>query len=329
MSRLFLFAAALAILASAGTACSSPPDAKAAPPGANTVAGRYVVVESTTMAAPLAIPSQLYVERDAVIATRSPGVLRTLSVDLGAAVRAGQEIGRVDDDAQRLAQTRSTVSLERARQVAWRAKEMRTSNNIPIAEAEDADFALRDAEVAKREADLALERTTLVAPFDGVVTGRFVQPGRLLALNDTVVRITARGPYLARTRLPEEHALTLRLGAAVRVRTGSGIATGTVIRLSPAIDAASGTREAIVRVTSAHAHLLPGLAVIVEVPRGSRQRLAIPTGAVTSDGYVVVQQDRRDVMRPVILGDTIGDRVEVLSGLAAGERVRVSTVPTR
>lgn len=321
ISRTYLSAVLLIGLT---TACSSKPDAAAAASGrAASATGEFVTVESTTVTLPLLLPAQLYVERDAVIAVRSAGVLRTLPVDLGASVQAGQELGRVDDDAQRLAQSRATVILERAKQVAWRAREMRGSNNIPVSEAEDAEFALREAEVNKREADLALERTTLLAPFDGVVTGRFVQPGRLLAVNDTVLRLTARGPYLARIRLPEEVAGALRVGAAVPVRLGSGgAARGTVSRLSPAIDAASGTREAIVRVEGNGRELMPGLAATVEVPRGTKRQLTVPLTAVTSDGYVVVQRERGTVMRPVVIGDTLGDRVEIRGGLSAGERIR-------
>lgn len=318
----------LAAIALFGAGCSAPPDAEAAPPVPAAASAAFALVESTTVAAPLLLPSQLYVERDAILGARSSGVLRTLSADLGVSVRAGDVVARLEDDAQKLAQTRATVALERARQIAWRAREMRASNSIPTAELEDAEFAQRDAEVAKREADLALERTSITAPFDGIVTARYVQAGRLLALNDTVLRVTARGPYLARTRLPEAHAASLRVGAKIPVRvTGAGQTTGTVRRLSPAIDAASGTREAIVQVgTSAQVGsgaLMPGRAVTVEVPRGNQRVLTIPAAALTPDGYVVVQQNGRTIMRPVVTGDSINGRVVVMAGLTSGERVRV------
>ncbi|AMW05292.1 efflux RND transporter periplasmic adaptor subunit [Gemmatimonas phototrophica] len=319
-------ATALLIALLTGTACSGTPDAKAAQQRASgtSTTGRFAAVESTTVSEPLRLPSQLYVERDAVLSTRTDGVLRALTVNLGASVRAGQIMGSVDDEAQRLAQARATVALDRATKLAWRAREMRTSQNIPESEAEDAEFALREADVAKREADLALERTAIKAPFDGVVSARYVQPGRLLAANDTVLRITARGPYLARVRIPEHDADGLKLGRVLGVQVGEQTrGRGRVVRIAPDIDAASGTREVIVEVDARGTALMSGRAVVVELPRASRPVLTVPAAAISADGYVVVQQDGRAVMRPIVAGNRFDDRVEVRAGLVAGERVRL------
>jgi membrane fusion protein, multidrug efflux system len=315
--------------------CSSQPAAGAATQIAASAAAdatpTWVAAEYTEVTSPLLLPSHLYVQQDAVLAARAPGVLKRLTVDLGQSVRAGEVIAQVEDDAQRMALSRATVSWERANQVATRARAMKASNGIADAELEDAEFALRDADVTRREAEFAAERTTVVAPFDGVVTARYVQPGRLLALNDSVVRITARGPLLARVRLPEEYASTLSTGREVSVRTATpgarAVGSGRVLRVAPAIDAASGTREVILEVRTNGATLLPGMSIAVEIPGERTRRLTVPRAAITADGYVIVQQDRRDVMRQVVLGDTLGDRVEIRAGLGVGERLRATAAP--
>ncbi len=317
------------------TACSATPDANAAKADSRTasiavsgatsspMSSEFVVVDSMTASEPLRLPAQLYVEQDAAIGVRSDGVLRALTVDLGSAVTAGQVIGRLDDDVQRLAVSRADVALERATKAAWRVKEMRASNNVPAAELEDAEYQLRLAEVTKREADLAAERTTIVAPFSGVVSARFVQPGRLLATTDTVVRVTARGPYLVRARVPESDAGTIRTGSRLTVQTvDQHTLTARVLRVAPAIDAASGTREAVLQIDDRGRALLAGSAVLVELPRASRRVLAVPRSAVSEEGYVVVRDGSRTVMRPVMIGGVFGERVEIRSGLVAGERVR-------
>ncbi len=280
------------------------------------------VAESTTVNAPLLLPSQLYVEQDALVGARSAALLQSLTVDLGSSVTAGQVIGQQENEAQRLAVSRGEVTLESAKKTAGRARELRGANGIAASELEDAEFRVRIAEVALREAEHALEQSRVIAPFSGVVTGRYAQPGQLLALHDSVVRVAARGPHLARARVPEASAAVLRVGASASVLSGARDRAGArIIRLSPAVDAASGTREIIVRVDD-RAALLTGSAVSVELPQASRRALTIPRTALGDGGYVIVMDGSRAVVRSVIAGATEGDRVEILAGLAAGERIR-------
>lgn len=310
------------------TACSGPSDRRASATASGTIAtdssGATVAAESTTVSVPARLPSQLYVEQDAAIGARTTGVLRSLTVDLGSDVKSGDVIGQLEDDLARLAVSRAEVTLDYAKRAAWRAREMQKTNSVPAAELEEAEYQASLADVAKREADQALERTRVVAPFDGVVTGRYVQPGRLLALHDTVVRITARRPWLARARVPESESGGLRTGSRMTVITVSGRRLdGRIRHLAPAVDAASGTREAIVQVSDTRSSdLLPGSTVFVELPRRNRRVLAVPRVAVSADGYVVVVENRRTTMRPIIVGSEFGDKVEVLAGLELGERVR-------
>ncbi len=312
-------------------ACSGSADARAgtvdsvvkgAVQSATLAPATVFVVESTTVRAPLLLPSQLYVEQDALVAARSAAVLQTLTVDLGSSVSAGQVIGQQEDQGQRLALSRAEVTLESAKKTATRARELRSANGIAASELEDAEFKLRIAEVALREAEHALELARVVAPFSGVVTGRYAQPGGLLALHDSVVRITARGPHLARARVPEAAATVLRVGAPASVLSGAhDRASARIVRLSPAVDAASGTREIIVRIDN-RAALLTGSAVNVELPQAARRALTIPRIALGDGGYVIVMDGSRAVVRSVITGATEADRVEILAGLSAGERIR-------
>jgi membrane fusion protein, multidrug efflux system len=287
----------------------------------------FVVAESTTVSAPLLLPSQVFVEQDAIVAARATGVLQSLSVDLGSSVSSGQVIGRLEDEAQRLTLARAIVAHDNAQKVAWRAKEMRNVEGISASDVEQAEFAFRMAEVAMREAELALERARIVAPFDGVITARYVQPGRLLALHDTLLRISARGPHLARVRVPESAAFPVRVGSeVVAVSTAGHRVPARVVRVSPAIDAASGTREIIVRISQPSGRsaqpLLTGSTVNVELSHGMRRALTLPRTAVDAGGYVIVVQGTRSILRPVITGVQDGDRIEVLGGLRLGERVR-------
>jgi hypothetical protein len=132
---------------------------------------------------------------------------------------------------------------------------------------------------------------------------------------------------LAAVRVPELTAMGLRLGGEAEVTAANGgTARARIIRLSPVIDPASGTREVILQV-AAGPRLTPGSSVMVRLGSESRRVLTIPRTAVNGDGYALVWADDRTTLRALTLGTAVvGDRVEVVSGLAAGERV-VRTAP--
>jgi len=90
---------------------------------------------------------------------------------------------------------------------------------------------------------------------------------------------------------------------------------------TPSVDAASGTRELVLELTG-NATLRPGASVTVRLGGERRRVIVIPAAAIADSGYVVVWQDGRTSLRAVTLGTRLPDgRVEVISGLAAGERV--------
>ncbi len=94
-----------------------------------------------------------------------------------------------------------------------------------------------------------------------------------------------------------------------------------VVRASPIIDAASGTREIVLQLAPG-SRLIPGSTVTVRMGTEPRQVLSIPRSAVAREGYALVREENRTVLRPITLGAELeGGRVEVLSGLAPGEKV--------
>jgi membrane fusion protein, multidrug efflux system len=129
-------------------------------------------------------------------------------------------------------------------------------------------------------------------------------------------------PVLATVRVPESAAAGLRVGAEARVLTARGkSAAARVIRASPVLDAASGTREVVVQLAPGSA-VTPGSSVSVQLGSERRSVVAIPRAAVAKDGYALVWDDNRTTLRAVSLGAELdGDRVEVVSGIAAGEKV--------
>ena len=276
-----------------------------------------------TVDAPLALPSQLHVEHDAWVVARAAGALDSLGADIGTRVGEGAALARVESAEQQLALERAEVERAVAERLALRARALSRAGGVTAADSDQAELALRRTTIALAEARRALALTRVTAPFAGVVSARRARPGQLVRVGDTLFRVTQAGPLLARVNVPEALALALRPGGRASVTVGGmrQATTATVLRLAPAVDGASGTREVVLRVEP-RAGLLPGSAVLVGLGAGRRRALVVPRTAVSADGYALVVQDGRPTLRAVLTGDAVdGGRVEVLGGLAAGERV--------
>src|SRR5688500_20375922 len=88
----------------------------AAPPAS------LITADTATVQVPLVLPSQLYVEHDATIYARSPGVVEAIFVDLGSKVAAGQTLARVESTDQRTALAQAEKKLGHAKQTVERER---------------------------------------------------------------------------------------------------------------------------------------------------------------------------------------------------------------
>jgi membrane fusion protein, multidrug efflux system len=313
--------------------CSRQPANRAASPptetgslGAATPAP-LVTVETTTVQIPLTLPSQLYVEHDATIYARSAGIVESVLVDLGHLVRTGQPLARLESTDQRIAVDQAQDKFVNTLQMVERQRALKVAGVVTQADSERVEFEHREAVLGLRKAQRDHDLTRIVAPFAGVVTGRTARIGRLVSPGDSLFRITALKPILAIVHVPEPAAGGVSVGVEAEVVGAGTVARARVIRTSPIIDAASGTREVVLQLGAGGPQLVPGASVTVKLGSQRRQVVAIPRDAVGQDGYAMVWSDDHTTLRALTLGSQIeGDRVEVLTGLAPGEKI-VRAVP--
>jgi RND family efflux transporter MFP subunit len=288
------------------------------------------LVASATVRAPLELPAQLYVEHDAVVVARSAGVIDSVLTELGSRVIAGTSLARLESAEQELALAQTEATYENVGRLVNRARAMTKAGGTTVADSEQVEFQYAQAAIARRKARRDMDLTHIVAPFSGVVTARYARPGRFVAAGDTLFRVTEGGPLLARVRIPEGSATLVHVGDHAIVVGLSGVtAKASILHAAPAIDAASGTREVVLRLATS-ADLLPGATVVVKLGDQTRRVVSVPREAVSPDGFVLVTENGRTSLRSVTVGgDVGGGRVEVLSGLSSGERVAKSAIVTR
>jgi membrane fusion protein, multidrug efflux system len=303
------------------SACS--PRATADPRAASAAPDTAGLVVATAMVrAPLQLPAQLYVEHDAAVVARSAGVVDSVMTELGSRVTDGMPLARLENVDQELAVAQAEATYENVGRLVNRARVMTKAGGVTVADSEQVEFQYGQADIARRKAQRDLELTRILAPFSGVITARYARAGRFVAVGDTLFRVTESSPLLARVRIPEGSAATVRVGDQATVLGLSGATSkATVLHAAPAFDAASGTREFVLQLAAAGG-LLPGANVTVRLGDQQRQALTVPREAISPEGYVLVMQNGRTALRSVTVGaDVGGGRVEVVSGLSSGERV--------
>jgi RND family efflux transporter MFP subunit len=310
-------------------ACGKPPASRPAARPVETgslgaaAAPAIVIADTTTVQVPITLSSQLYVERDATIYARSAGIVESILVDLGSEVAAGQSLARLESADQAIALAQAQEKLANTRQTVERQRALRLVEGTTQADSERAEFEHRESILAVRKAQRDYDLTRIVAPFAGVVTSRTARLHRLVNEGDSLFRLTTLKPVLAAVHVPESSAGKIGLGTMAEVVGPDGrIAQARVIRASPVLDPGSGTREIILQLTGTSPHLTPGSNVTVRLGSERRQVIAIPRSAIAQDGYALVWADDKTTLRAITVGSNIaGDRVEVVNGLAPGEKV--------
>ncbi len=281
------------------------------------------VADTMTVQQPIELPAQLYVEHDAVVVARSAGTVDSVASELGDRVTSGQLLARLESGEQEIALASAEAAHDNASRAVTRVRALTKSGGITQADSEQAEFQLRQTEIAVRKARRDLDLTRITAPFAGVVTIRAARPRRFVGAGDTLFRVTESAPLLARIRVPEGSARGLRPGESAAVVIGDATTVAAVVaHTAPFVDAASGTREVVLRLVNPGGSAVVGGSVTVRLGRDHRRAIVVDRAAVANDGYVVVVENGRSTVRAVTVGrDVGGGRVEVLSGLSAGERL--------
>lgn len=285
----------------------------------------------TESAVPVLLPAVGTVRplRRAVIAAKVTGLIEQLPIALGQPLAKGDLVAQLaaGDLSARVAQ--ATTQLAQAR----RDLERDTKLAADGAATEDAVKVARDrvafAEAALREAETTLGFATLRAPFSGVVSRRFVYAGDLATPGQPLVELESSDVFEIEVPIPDSLAGTLRPGTSLPVSLSFTHEefTGSITELSSAADANARSVLAKIAVPSSIA-VRSGQVARVLLPGKSARSLLGPTRAVSAYGQMervfVVSADKHASLRIVKTGATLGDRIEIVSGLDAGERVVVA-----
>lgn len=324
----------------------APPAAPAAPERA---ARRVEVVEvrPEDFDEKIEVSAAIEAIEDVTLTARSAGTVDEV-LDRGAPVKKGQVVARLDPTLPRAAVAQADAgvaaakaTLQLAQDAFDRQKPLFEQQIISPLEFENiqtqvaqARAQLRQAEAARAQARAQLELTRVVAPFDGRVEDRFVEPGGQINPGQPVLRVVDVGRVKAVAGVPERYATDIEVGAPVEIAFNAyGVPprTADVTFVGSAIDPSNRTFPIEAVLQNAEGTLKPQMVARLRVVRTRHPAaLVVPLGAVVRDEtgsglYVVAEGEKGPIAqrRKVELGARSGDRIEIAEGLKAGERVVV------
>jgi membrane fusion protein (multidrug efflux system) len=297
--------------------------------GSTAVPVEVAMVERRSIASYLETNGTLEAENEVDLVARISAPIVELLVEEGMAVRKGQTVARLEDDELRSQLEVLRVALNDATLIYDRAKRLHEAELISVEEYEQAQGGWEAASAQLETVKIQLSYTNITAPFDGLIVARYVDFAEQLSVNTPLYRISDFDPLLCPIQVPERDLASLHLDQPAHLLLEpwpDHEFAARVLRISPVVDAATGTIKVTLEVRS-EGKLRPGMFARVFLETETRDNaMVIPKAALSLESIgdtVYVAADGVAQRREVTLGFREGDFVEVAKGVAVGESVVV------
>ncbi len=249
---------------------------------------------------------------------------------------------------------RAAAELEQADQAFRRATELHRQKLLPQQQMDDADAMLKTKKAAYESAlqgsrnlradidseranlklaEASLRDATIRAPFDAYVQKRLVSPGEFVKTQTAVMSLVKIDPLKLTAEVPEKMAAWVKVGQsltlAVEAMPNVSIA-GQIARLSPAVNPQTRSFPLEGRVPNPNGSLKPGGFARVHITTDLVEKvLTVPAAALQYrygvNRVFVVKGDQVRATE-IKIGDRVGERVEVVGGVTAGEPIAATDV---
>lgn len=296
---------------------------------------RVAEVERSPLSAGIRAVGTIAPEEEVRLSFKTGGVVAAIDVNSGDRVRAGQRLATLARDEVEAAVTQARAALEKAERDLARGEALYADEVATREQVEDLRTARDVAAAGLRATQFNARFAAITAPGDGVVLHRLAEPGELVGAGQPVLVVgNTGGGWIVRAFLPDRDVVRVEPGAVGEVSLDAFPGRrfeARVTEVSSAADPLTGTYEVKLAIDPQGLRFVQGLVAKLELPVET-QAAALPVVPVESlleaDGahavvYLVAAAGDRDVARrvEVRLGQWVGTRVEVVEGVAEGDRI--------
>lgn len=317
IKNVILSTLAIAVLAG----CSGKKDSAKDTNAVEAIPVKVQKLEKEDIARTLDYTANLQADEQVYYAPAATGRIQKIYVEVGDRIKKGQLL--VDMDKTNLQQ--AEVQLKNLETEYNRAKMLNETQSISK---QAYDAAVTQYEVAKTNVDFLKENTQMLAPFNGIVTGKYFENGEVYtgaafggASKPSIIAIEKINPLKAYVNLSEQYFLSVKKGTKVELQSSlfpDRVFEGTVSIVYPTIDPASRTFTVEIKIPNNDEALRPGMYGKINFFIGNTETVVAPAIAVlklqgANDRYVFLNKDGKAKRVAVTIGKRFEDKVELIS----------------
>ena len=283
----------------------------------------------------LTYPAEATVEavKQATIAAQLQGRVIEARVDAGSRVKAGEVLMRLDEREAAQGLAGAQAQLVNARAAYERGKNLFAQKFISQAALDKAEADFKAAAASAGQAGIATGFATIVAPFSGIVAQRQTELGEMATPGKPLLTLFDPKGMRVVASIPQYKLAEVRQALRAKVEfpeSGKWI-DATRVEVLPTADVRTHVVRARVTLPDNLEGVIPGMFVRAHFVIGKANKLLVPVKAVLRRGEVtgvyVIDERAQVQLRQVRLGEEYaGGALEVLAGLAAGEKVALDPV---
>ena len=272
--------------------------------------------------------TNLEAEAEAEVVAKVSGVVKQIFMEEGYSVKAGQMLAKLDDEQYRLELNQAQSILEKTSSEFERNESLFRNKIVSQESYEKTKSEYNTQKAAFDLAKLRLDYTEIKAPISGVVSRRFIKVGNMVKVDQPTFQVTDFDPLLSVLHVPEKEMSKLQVGYPAKLTAdalpGSEF-KGKISRISPIVDAGTGTFKVTVEVNDRTCKLKPGMFTRVEIVYDTHEKaILVPKNAILTEdtqAWVFVVNSDTVTKEEVQIGYSNSTHVEVLSGLNVGDIV--------
>jgi len=268
------------------------------------------------------------------IRSETQGRITLIDFREGERVNKNKLLVKIDDSELQASLKRTELNIQLAKEDETRKKKLLDVNGISREAYDIALNQLLQLEAEKQLIDAQIAKTSVSAPFSGVIGLRYVSEGGYVSPNNLIAVLQQTDPVKIEFSIPEKYAAGMKNGTAVEFTVEGNAKTyqAKVYAKEPKIDPA--TRTVKIRALSANPNneLIPGAFAKLHIDLGNNPNaLVVPSEAIvpgiTGQSVMIVKNGKASVA-PVKIGIRNETSVEITEGIATGDTIIVSGLLT-